>query len=118
MNTFEELEIPMVADADAYRAVKRDWVTLLAPGIIAALISVGSTIAVGSYYMGGLNQRLVVVEGNIEYVKHDYVSKEQFERTLKSQEDVNAEFRRNNERINDKLDVLVDRSNGGHRKTY
>lgn len=103
-------EDELVADNDTFRHVKRDWVTLLAPSIIAAILSSISSVAVCSYYIGGMNQRVVNLETTQQHMGDDYMPKAQIQQYMNNQERTNEKNDRTLERISDKLDRLLDKS--------
>lgn len=102
-------EDDLPTDKDVYRHVKRDWVTLLAPSIIAAILSSISSVAVCSYYIGGMNQKVVSLETNYTAIKSDYMPKAQIELYMQNQEKANEKADRNLDRLNDKMDRILDK---------
>lgn len=102
-------EDDLPTDKDAYRHVKRDWVTLLAPSIIAAILSSVSSVAVCSYYIGGMNQKVVTLESNYNSMKADVMPKAQIELYMSNQERANEKNDRNLDRLNDKMDRILDK---------
>lgn len=98
----------MSVDKDAYRHVKRDWVTLLAPALLAAAVSSVSSVAVCGYLVGGMNQRLTGLESFRNKVENDYTPKEQFIRFVDQQEKQAERIAHTLERIEDRLEKLID----------
>lgn len=88
----------MEADKDAYRQVKRDWVTLLAP----ALLSAATTCGVGAYFAGQVAQRVTQLQVDVDYIKHDYVPRAEIEKQTDT-------TKHTIERIDDKLDRIYDK---------
>lgn len=105
-NLIDEKE--MSVDKDAFRHVKRDWVTLLAPAILAAILSAGSSVAVCGYLVGGMNQRLSDLESFKNKVEGDYTPKEQFIRFMDQQEKQAERIAHTLERIEDRQEKLMD----------
>lgn len=92
----------MDVDQDQYRHVKRDWVTLLAPGLLAALLSVLGTLGAGAYFYGQMTQQMNVLRIDVDFLKHDYMPKSDIEKS-------NDATKHTIERIDDKLDRIYDK---------
>lgn len=91
---------------------KRDWVSLLAPSLVAVAFSLAINIGTTAWYFGSLNQRMNSAESEIKLLKATEATRQD----LQDAQSVNSVYRQELDtrldRMEDKMDRVIENQTG------